>query len=117
MTASASASRSPNARNAVSSVASSADLACPTSWAADAASTSAASSSAPDSAERAALRGFAQRVELGQPPDVVDECVVLARLRIDRVDLAEAELQPVGLLRQFPCPLGPVGQVAAGGLP
>ena len=63
------------------------------------------------------LGGLPQRIELGQPPDVVDECVVLTRLRIDRIDLAEAELQPVGLLRHFPCPLGSFGQVAARGLP
>ncbi len=40
--------------------------------------------------------------------------LVLAGLRVDRVDLVEAELQPVGLLRQFACPLGTVGEVAAG---
>ena len=86
-------------------MASSADFACPTSSAADAASGVGGVVERPGQRGARGLRGLPQRVQLGQPADVVDECVVLTGLRVDSIDLAESELQPVGLLRQFPCPL------------
>ena len=97
-------------------MASSADFACPTPSTADAASGD-GSSSRPGQRGARGLRGLAQRVEFGQPADVVDERVVLAGLRCDGVDLVESELQPVGLLRELACPLRAVGEVAAGGQP
>ena len=63
------------------------------------------------------MRGLPQRVEFRQPPDVVDQCVVLTGTGVDGVDLPEPELQPVGLLRHFPCPLGSFGEIAASRLP
>ena len=63
------------------------------------------------------MGGITQRVQLGQPADIVDERVVLARLRCDRVDLVQAELETIGFLGEFPRPLLTVGQVAASGQP
>ena len=59
----------------------------------------------PDSAALRDGRGLPQRVEFGQPADVGHQRFVLTRRRVDRVDLVEPELQPVGLLRQLPGPL------------
>ena len=60
------------------------------------------------------MRGFAQRVEFGQPADIGDERVVLAGFRCDGVDFVETELEPVGFLRQLARPLLAVGEIAAG---
>ena len=59
-------------------------------------------------------RRLPQRVEFGEPADVGDQRLVLARLRVDGVDLTERELQPVGLLREFPRPLGAVDRDRGG---
>ena len=47
-------------------------------------------------------RGFAQRVQFGEPHDLGDQGSVLTGLRVDGVDLVERELQPVGLEGEFP---------------
>ena len=55
-----------------------------------------------------------QRVEFGQPADVLGERVVLPGLGCHRVDLVEREGQPVGLLGQFTGAFPAVRQIASG---
>ena len=87
--------------------------ACPTSCAADAGSASAASSSAPDSAERAVWA--ASRSASSSDNRLMS--ATSASSSPGRGSTAsissEPELQPVGLLRHFPCPLGPLGEITS----
>ncbi len=113
MTANASPSCTASACSAESSVASSALLACATSSAAD----DGFDVIGTEQGQPRGLGGFAQRVQLRKPTDIVDQRLILAGLRCDGVDLVEPELEQVRFLGQFPRPLLAVDQITAGGQP
>ena len=63
------------------------------------------------------LRGGTQALGVLQPAGLVAQCHVLARLRVDRGDLGQAQAQQVGFLVPLAGVAAPVGQVLRGGPP